>query len=43
MQSNYKLQSIVSNIIEKVKKQDFLVYFMRKISIIEFTDKKIVF
>lgn len=42
MQKNYKLQNIVSNIIERVKKQDFLVYF-RKISIIEISDEKIVF
>lgn len=42
MQKNYKLQNIVSNIIERVKKQDFLVYF-RKISIIEMNDEKIVF
>jgi hypothetical protein len=42
MQKNYKLQNIVSNIIERVKKQDFLVYF-RKISIIEINDEKIVF
>ena len=42
MQKNYKLQNIVSNIIERVKKQDFLVYF-RKISIIEMSDEKIVF
>lgn len=42
MQNNYKLQNIVSNIIERVKKQDFLVYF-RKISIVELTDTKITF
>jgi len=42
MQNNYKLQNIVSNIIERVKKQDFLVYF-RKISIVELTDAKITF
>jgi len=42
MQNNYKLQNIVSNIIERVKKQDFLVYF-RKISIVEMTDEKITF
>lgn len=33
MQNNYKLQNIVSNIIERVKKQDFLVYF-RKLSLL---------
>lgn len=42
MQNNYKLQNIVSNIIERVKKQDFLVYF-RKISIVELTDTKVTF
>lgn len=42
MQKNFKLQNIVSNIIERVKKQDFLVYF-RKISIIEISNDKIVF
>ena len=42
MQNNYKLQNIVSNIIERVKKQDFLVYF-RKISIVELTEAKITF
>ncbi|MDD2907365.1 MAG: chromosomal replication initiator protein DnaA [Candidatus Gracilibacteria bacterium] len=41
MQNNYKLQNIVSNVIERVKKQDFLVYF-RKISIVELTETKIV-
>jgi len=42
MQNNYKLQNIVSNIIERVKKQGFLVYF-RKISIVELTDTKVTF
>lgn len=42
MQKSFMLQNIVSNIIEKIKKQDFLVYF-RKLSIIELSDKKIVF
>lgn len=42
MQKNYKLQNVVTNIIEIVKKQDFLVYF-RKISILELSDEKIVF
>ncbi|NCO31945.1 hypothetical protein GW891_04080 [bacterium] len=41
MQNNYKLQNIVSNIIERVKKQDFLVYF-RKISIVELTETRLV-
>lgn len=42
MQKNFMLQNIVSNIISKIKKQDFLVYF-RKLSIIEITNEKIVF
>lgn len=42
MQKNYILQNIVGNIINKVKKQDFLVYF-RKISILELSPKKITF
>ncbi|MDF1682544.1 MAG: hypothetical protein P1U46_02040 [Patescibacteria group bacterium] len=40
MQNNYKLQNIVSNIIERVKKQDFLVYF-RKISLVEINEKEL--
>ena len=42
MQKQFKLKNIVVNIIENLKKQDFLVYF-RKISIMEITDKEIVF
>jgi hypothetical protein len=42
MQKQYKLKNIVINIIEKIKKQDFLVYF-RKMSILELSDKEIVF
>lgn len=42
MQNNYKLQNIVSNVIENVKKQDFLVYF-RKISIVNISDDKAIF
>ena len=42
MQKSFILQNIVSNIIEKIKKQDFLVYF-RKLSIIELSDTKITF
>ena len=42
MQNNFTLQNIVSNIITKVKKQDFLVYF-RRISIIENSKSKIIF
>jgi hypothetical protein len=42
MQKQYKLRNIIINIIEELKKQDFLVYF-RKISILELNDKEIVF
>jgi hypothetical protein len=42
MEKVYRLQSILQNIIEKVKKQDFLVYF-RKISILEINETDIVF
>lgn len=42
MEKVYRLQSILQNIIEKVKKQDFLVYF-RKISILEISETEIVF
>jgi chromosomal replication initiator protein len=42
MQKQYKLKNIVVNIIEQLKKQDFLVYF-RKISILELSDTEIVF
>ncbi len=42
MQKQYKLKNIVSHIIERLKKQDFLVYF-RKISILEISDKEVVF
>jgi len=42
MQKQYKLKNIVINLINTLKKQDFLVYF-RKISILEISDKEIVF
>ena len=42
MEIQYKLKNIISNVIEKVKKQDFLVYF-RKISIITLSEKEIIF
>ncbi len=42
MQKQYKLKNIVINIIDTLKKQDFLVYF-RKISILELNEKEIVF
>ena len=42
MQKQYKLKNIVVNIIDTLKKQDFLVYF-RKISILEISEKEIVF
>lgn len=42
MQKQYKLKNIIINIIDTIKKQDFLVYF-RKISILEISEKEIVF
>lgn len=42
MEKVYRLQSILSNIIKKIKKQDFLVYF-RKISILDMNDEEITF
>lgn len=42
MQKQIKLKNIVINIIDTVKKQDFLVYF-RKITIIDITETEIVF
>ena len=42
MEKHYKLKSIISDVIENIKKQDFLVYF-RKISILELSDKSITF
>ncbi len=42
MQKQFKLKNIVINIIDTVKKQDFLVYF-RKITITEINEKEIVF
>ena len=42
MQKQYTLRNIVVNIIDSLKKQDFLVYF-RKISILELNEKEIVF
>ncbi len=41
MEKHYKLKNIVTNLIDEVKKQDFLVYF-RKISAVEITEKKLV-
>jgi len=41
MEKHYKLQNIITYIIEDIKKQDFLVYF-RKISILEISHTKIV-
>ncbi len=40
MEKHYILKNILLNIIEDVKKQDFLVYF-RKISLIDYNDKKL--
>jgi hypothetical protein len=42
MQKQYQLKNIVINIINSIKKQDFLVYF-RKISILEINEKEIIF
>ena len=42
MEKSFMLQNIVSNIITKIKKQDFLVYF-RKLSIKDNYDSKINF
>lgn len=41
MEKHYKLKNIVTNLINEVKKQDFLVYF-RKISAVEITETKLV-
>ncbi len=42
MQKQYKLKNVITSLIGTLKKQDFLVYF-RKISILEISDKEIVF
>lgn len=42
MEKYYKLKNIITDIIDNVKKQDFLVYF-RKISILEITDNNVTF
>ena len=42
MEKNFKLKNIIADIIENVKKQDFLVYF-RKISILEISEKNVTF
>lgn len=42
MQKHYKLKNILTLVASNVKKQDFLVYF-RVMSILEITDKKVVF
>ncbi len=42
MEKHYRLKNILSEIIESVKKQDFLVYF-RKISILETSSDSVVF
>ena len=41
MEKHYKLKNIISNLIQDIKKQDFLVYF-RKVSAVEITDTKLV-
>jgi hypothetical protein len=42
MEKHYKLKNIIADVIENVKKQDFLVYF-RKVSIMELEKENIVF
>jgi chromosomal replication initiation ATPase DnaA len=42
MQKQVKIKNIVINIIDTLKKQDFLVYF-RKVSILELSEKEVVF
>jgi len=42
MEKQYKLQNIVTDLIENIKKQDFLVYF-RKISLLKTDDKNVTF
>jgi hypothetical protein len=42
MEKHYKLKNIISDVIENIKKQDFLVYF-RKISILELSGKTVTF
>jgi hypothetical protein len=42
MEKHYKLKNIISDVIENIKKQDFLVYF-RKISILELSEKNVTF
>lgn len=42
MQKQFKLKNIVINLINTLKKQDYLVYF-RKMSILELSEKEIVF
>jgi hypothetical protein len=42
MQKQFKLKNIIINIIDTIKKQDFLVYF-RKITIMEMSETEIVF
>lgn len=42
MEKVYRLQNILTNIIKKIKKQDFLVYF-RKISILDISENEVTF
>ncbi len=42
MEKQFKLQNIITDIIDNVKKQDFLVYF-RKISILDISKDNITF
>jgi hypothetical protein len=42
MEKQFKLKNIIIDIIDNVKKQDFLVYF-RKISILEISNNNVTF
>lgn len=42
MEKHYKLKNILSKIIKKLKKQDYLVYF-RKISLLNITENTLTF
>jgi hypothetical protein len=42
MEKFYRLQNFLEILLQNIKKQDFLVYF-RKMSIVEISDKKVVF
>jgi chromosomal replication initiation ATPase DnaA len=42
MEKYYKLQNILESLLVNIKRQDFLTFF-RKMSILEITDKKVIF